>query len=269
VAATTAAIFLVTGCPTADDPSSSEDAVAASDVDGYLLTSAHYEADWEWGTAIPADDGGWSVTTDLGYTVHVTRGWLVSYSASLAECTPSAPSAGAAGSGLLDGLFGAGVAFAGHGDANDPSITAAPQAESLTTPELTDLGTTAFPEADYCRLHWVAGAASWYTVDLPEEVDLLGNAVWLEGTWTAPGSDDAVAFVWTSTIANGVLVELDESLVSAPTGEVERAEIRVVRELDRWLDGIDFAALSEDDVGRALMIGLAASTVVEVRLEGP
>ncbi|TNF29834.1 MAG: hypothetical protein EP329_14800 [Deltaproteobacteria bacterium] len=195
----------------------------------------------------------------------------MSYSASLAECAPGAETAaldGPAPRGLLAGLVGASPARAGHGGLIDPSITDTPRVEALAVPGLTDLGTVTFPETDYCRLHWVAGAASDHTAGLPDEVDLLGTTLWLEGTWTAPGTADAIPFVWSSPIANGLLTELADDLVAPPIAGSSTAEIRIVRELDRWFDGIDFAALSEDDIGRALMIGLATSTVVEVRLIG-
>ncbi|MCA9517270.1 MAG: hypothetical protein KC635_20160 [Myxococcales bacterium] len=272
LAALIGGVVLVTGCPGAGGGagdaagvSTGEDAGA-----GYVLSSARYVTDWAWGAAVPGDDGlGFVVTNDLGYEVRVTRGWLVSYSASLAECTRSAAggttTAGAAG--LLGELFGGGVARAGHGGDIDPSITEAPMTESLATPGETDLGTVDFVSASYCYLHWVAAAASEYTRDLPDDVDLLGEALHLEGTWRAPGSDEAVPFVWTSPIANGLLVDLDDVALAAPPEGAAHAEVRFVHELDAWFDGLDLATMTESAVGRALMVAISTVTVAEVVIE--
>jgi hypothetical protein len=50
---------------------------------GALLRGATWTLTWDKARVTPIEEGGWAVSTDLGYRVHVTSGWLVSYSVSL------------------------------------------------------------------------------------------------------------------------------------------------------------------------------------------
>ncbi len=266
-------LVLVSGCPRGetDEPVGDAMATAAnSGLAGLALSRASYFADWDWGEAVADPRGGWRVTNDLGYTVHVMRGWLVSYAASLVECPHEHADEPAdepeSDGGALGALFGGGVARAGHPGAIDPSTTPYSTVEALAAPAETHLGEIGFALSFYCDVHWVAGAAGEGAAGLPAEVAMVGHALRLEGSWTAPGSAEAIAFSWSSAIGNGVLAELGPLVAAASDGDGfgEAIEVRVVRRLDRWFDGLDLAALAADGIGDRLMLALATVTTIEV-----
>ena len=89
-----------------------------------------YELDWHWGDVVLTSEG-WFVTNNLGYQIHVTRGYLVNRSLELLECTDSSENA----IGLLRDVLTAQPVYAGHGTGHhDASRIAAPFVESLTEP---------------------------------------------------------------------------------------------------------------------------------------
>src|SRR5258706_8563092 len=94
--------------------------------------SISYQTTWETGHIIrSADQQSWSVVNDLGYTVNVTRGYIVSSHATLNECGHLTGV-----SDWLASLLSTSVAHAGHTSGGpDQAAIAASYAESLTALE--------------------------------------------------------------------------------------------------------------------------------------
>lgn len=228
---------------------------------GTLLRGATWSPTWDQARVTRPAGGGWSVDTDLGYRVHVTSGWLVTYSASLGLCDTSGQGGGGS---ALGRFFGVRSAYA-HEDGNASTIDLQ-HAEDLTG----DLApgrpwSAAFPAERYCRVHWLAGRGDQHN-DAPEGVDLQGLSLVLAGTWERDGAlhDLAVSTWW----PQGYLVDLDPLVVAkAPDDGVARvAQITVKRSLGSLFDRIDFASAGGEEITGRILENLALHTEATVAL---
>ena len=234
---------------------------SASAAEGALLRGTTWSLTWDKARITPAEGGGWTTTTDLGYRVHVTSGWLVDYSVSLGLCATGDQDGGAS---ALARLFRVRSARA-HEDGNASTIDLQ-HAEDLTgSLEPRQPWSAGFPAERYCRVHWLAGRGD-ARVDSPDGVDLQGLSLVVAGTWERDGErrDLAVSTWW----PQGYLVDLDTLVIAkAPDdGEARVAHITVKRSLGTLFDGIDLAsATGEVLAGRALE-NLARYTEAHVEL---
>ena len=216
-----------------------------------------YQLDWEWGDAMPTDEG-WQVINDLGYTVNVTQGYLVSYSSTLIECEHS--------HGIFDWLFGMtapSVAYAGHGEDDiDPAMLDTPHVESLHQPQTLMTGTVIVPEPSYCQGHYLVARGSSDTVGLPEDIEMYGTSLYIAGTYQANGSDEVMNFAVETSLANGDIIDLMSETGDFIHAEIsdETIEITITRQLDSLFDGIDFSTMPDDDIARSVLWALMDNT---------
>jgi hypothetical protein len=224
---------------------------------GALIRGATWSLTWDTERVTRDDDGGWSVDTDRGYRVHVTSGWLITYSVSLGLC--DAGGQGGGGS-ALGRFFGVRSAFA-HEEGNASTMDLQ-HAEDLTgSLEPHRPWSAAFAAARYCKVHWLAGRAD-PRVDSPVGVDLQGQSLVLAGTWERDGArhDLAVSTWW----PQGTLVDLD---AAAPDdGEARIAQITVKRSLGSLFDGIDLASATDEQVAGTVLENLALHAESKVSL---
>lgn len=228
---------------------------------GALLRGATWTLTWDKARVTPIEEGGWEVSTDLGYRVHVTSGWLVSYSVSLGLCPTGETDSGAS---ALSRFFRVRSAQA-HEDGNASTIDLQ-HAEDLTgglEPRVP--WSAAFPAERYCRVHWLAGRGD-ERVDSPDGVDLYGRSVVLTGTWEREGTRRvlAVSTWW----PQGYLVDLDPLVVEkAPDdGEARVAHVTVKRRLGALFDGIDLASATGEVLAGRVLENLARTTEASVEL---
>lgn len=221
----------------------------------------NYTLVWDDGR-VALEDEGWSVTTDEGVQVHLTRGWLVTYQLSLVPCED--PESEPHGHDDDDAhawrrVFGAGVAHAGHAeDVADPSTWAIPQVEALHAPQGLSVTVSAVAGARYCAAHYLAGRADDATVGLPDEADLDRTTLHLEGTWRDPATGQGGAFKVRTDLANGALREVDLDTGAGPRS------VRVSRDLGGLFDGVDFGADDDDAAARRVLTNLVGGVTVEV-----
>ena len=221
-----------------------------------------YTLTWTWGDAVGTETG-WQVTNDLGYTINVEKGYLVSHSVQLIACEDDAENAG-----LLDDIFGANTAEAGHGgDENDPSALLIPQIENLAQVTTIDFGAVNVPFQRYCTAHYLVARSDGLTTNMPDDIDMYGKSLYLEGTYQAADSDAVVAFSLQTSLANGKIVDIRPSIDSEPVRlEVsdEGIHINIQRQLDTLFDGVDFLTMDSDEQARTVLWSLIRDTQVLV-----
>jgi len=213
---------------------------------GVSLESVRYRLTWDTGSVTAATGGGWVTTTDLGYQVRVTRGYLVSYAVTLAQCPQTTAS-----------LLPVAPAMAWHGEENDPSIAGDVVEPMVGAGEL-DLD-LAFAAAAYCRVFYLVAAADGATTHLPDDVGMESTSLYIEGSWRLPGGD-WTPFAVRTDLAGGVLEELGDVLVDLRNGT--GADIEIQRPLATLFDGIAWPDATGDDLGWAVLSNLRRGTII-------
>lgn len=222
-----------------------------------------YEMVWlQDGVQFDADGAGWTVQTELGYIVHVETGYLVSYTMQLVECDDHTHTDETS---WLDSIFLPNTAYAGHGGETDPSLIDQPIVENLTQPTDFIFGQINAPAINYCQAHYLVARAYDSAKNLPADVDMLGNSLYLSGTYFAPNSDTPQDFIIQTDLANGTVTDLvyNSASVHVAIG-AEKADIRVVRDLSSLLDNVDFAEMDDAERGKAVLWQLIQDTHVEI-----
>ena len=216
-----------------------------------------YHLTWDWGDAVP-DDLGWRVTTDRGYAVHVTEGYLVTYSVQLAPCTED--DLGTAS--RWPTLFGAGEAWAGHGGPDDPSAWITGLVEPLASPVNTSLTPITVEPELYCRAHYLLARAETGALGLPEDIDMMGTSLYIKGT-VARGDEPATTFTIWSTLPTGQLLAWSEPATPIDVTDLG-VDVTITRDLGRLFDGVEFATMSTESVEKTILLGLADRLTVEL-----
>jgi len=211
------------------------------------IDGVEYQLSWASDGTTPETEG-WSVETDLGYRVHVKEGWINNYSVQLVPCPEVARIS-----------VGVGVAHAGHPEDADPSAVYG-QVQSLTDP--TDLWTTLdLDTTSYCSVHYVVGHVDEDSTGLPEEPDLFGVSLWMQGEIVTPEGEILPLEIATHRAHADLLEEL--ALLTTDLRDTHIAKVVVTRNLATLFDGIDFTA-APDDVDWAVLSNLIADLQVEV-----
>ncbi|MCI0710894.1 MAG: hypothetical protein L0154_12100 [Chloroflexi bacterium] len=212
-----------------------------------------YRTGWTWGDAVPTDNG-WTVTNDLGVVVTVEKAYLVNFAVQLLECEDHSHTT------LLESLL-PDTARAGHGDGINPALVDSSFVEDFAHPDTIEFGKVTVESLAYCEAHYLIARAGSETRFQPEDVDMYGVSLYVEGTYQNVDSDETFPFTAQTHLANGKQLTLhlpDSTMpVHVEVGE-ERVEILVQRQLDRLFDGIDFT--STGDIGRAILWNIIAST---------
>lgn len=265
---------------TDDATDATADAITDASNGGALAPGeVRYRLDWDHSRLEATPEGTWATTTDRGYRVTLTRGWLTSYQMSMVPCW-LIEGTGARiegthhpGRSLLHRLWSliGGVAHAGHDDEPDPSLIDASRVEVLADLAPTAFGAVRVPAETYCKTHYVAARSDDDTTGMPSAIDYDRITMHLEGTWALA---DAVptAFTVRTALAAG------KNLALLPVGGVEGSDLRldpsvggfevtVYRRPGGWFDGIDFASIAADEeaIDRAVLQNLTRHLWLEVR----
>jgi hypothetical protein len=211
----------------------------------YVLT---WKAD---GSMAQAGSTSRTLVNDRGYTIRLTRGYLVTRSMELVEC-PKTVSAGWIESPLAL-LLHPQPAYAGHsiGTPNPAAITT-PHVESLLDVASSTAGSVSLAAQHYCQVHYLIARADTTTVNLPHDVDMVDASLHLEGFSRSPTAPEEQPFVLRTTAANGTLVDLfppghygdPQAKFRLDTG-TQGAEVIFRRNLDRLFDGVEFAGMTD------------------------
>ncbi|MEZ4656049.1 MAG: hypothetical protein R2911_00585 [Caldilineaceae bacterium] len=228
-----------------------------------------YHFAWEWGAATPDADGrGWTVTTALGYQVHITEGYAVVGGAQLVSCAHEHTTQQSVLAPLV-APFAPQVAQAGHGGDHDRSQIGQPLVESLTEPVTTTVNAHFGDEPSYCQLHYLTAYAPESAANQPTDIEMVGRALYLSGAYLAPNTHTPTPFTISSNLAWGSMIELalhTDSPSAIELANMVDAQITLHRTLGSLLDDVDFVNMTESEAARAILRTLTSSATVEVRL---
>ncbi len=226
-------------------------------------TSGVLEYHLEWDTeGVERIETGWELVTDLGYTVQIEWGYVVTYSVSLVPCPMASLSPVLQ---LIEWVFPS--AYAGHGDIADQSAIEASIAESLLDMSSRVIRRTDMSESRYCDAFILFARGDLGTITDEADLDADGISVTLRGRWLPPGGMTPTPLVIETDLARGELQSsFDQSadaLINRPIEigpDSPGARIRFVRSLSTLFDGIDFETALERTVARGVLRNLAEKT---------
>ena len=217
----------------------------------YLLT-------WSWDGA-RREGESWVFETDRGYTVGISSAALAIGRVELVPCEPGrGGSLGDAVSSLL-----VATAHAGHSRVADGSAVSSPAIGSLLEPEAQLYGRGFAGPEPYCGLHMLAVPLAGETED---GAALARESLALTGYWSAPGDSERHELRARINLQDGSTRPL-LGWTSWPTAlQRGRAPVAVVitRRPARAFDGLELAAMSELDLGFAVLGNLMQGAQVEV-----
>ncbi len=225
--------------------------------DPVIRERVQYALDWNWGQAEPRRSGGWAVRTDLGYTVRVGAGRLVTRGLELVPCHAFPPPRAHS---PLGPRIGPAPVRAGHSSLiRSESRIPLSQQEDLLRPRRTVLDSLTVTDPEYCRVHYLLARAT--------RAPPGAAAIEVSGTWAKRGRAEETPFRIRSTGAFGGFVDLKlESGGSvASLGIVGGIELTVSRPLGAMFDGVDFAAGSSETHGMQILRTLVSGATATVQ----
>ncbi|MFT5684449.1 MAG: hypothetical protein ACI8RZ_005390 [Myxococcota bacterium] len=220
-----------------------------ADAPGLLLESVTWRQTWET-AGITRSAEEWSTTTDLGYTVTITAGQLVTYNLGLLPCPEAS-----AGWGLL------GTAHAAHGPSINATSLTAPQALDLLALSDATLDTCTFPPARYCSAEALIARADQHTRGVGGVTPVAGVSLALTGHWQR--GEVRQPFDMTTTLSTSSRADLD---ALAPGADALHAEVTLSLSPARMFDGIPLAEESEARILRAVLTNLLSSSDPRITL---
>jgi len=225
--------------------------------------AVQYRLTWATDDVTPTSDGAaWEVTTNLGYHVRVTRGWVTSYSMELVECPRSARTT----DGLL-WLVSPAAAWAGHASGTpNPAAIRPMQVESLMDGAAHDAGTVTLAPQAYCQVHYLVARAGSDARGLPTGIDMVDASLHVEGSYRAPDATIDASFAIHTGSAYGQLFERvgnPPTPLRVDTG-ASALDVEVRRRRSRLFDGVDFARMPVKSAGLRMLQALVDGAEVTI-----
>jgi hypothetical protein len=227
-----------------------------------------YQLDWAVDHVERAATGSsWEVVNDLGYRVHVNRGYVVSYSMELVECPRDVAATPVARLGTLLWSAVEATAYAGHSTGTpNPAAIRAMQVESLTAPTVRDAGVVMLSAQTYCQVHYLVARANRDASGLPAEIDMVDSSLHIDGTYQAPGGSAEVPFTVHTAAAYGALFDhiINSSApIHVDTGD-SATQVIVRRHLGKIFDAVDFAQMKVPVIANQILNSLIDHVEIEI-----
>ncbi len=243
--------------------------LVAEDEASDLLAGPHqvdYHLSWDTdGVKLSGD--GLALTNNLGYDIQLQSGYLVFYSTQLVPCADDeeAELAQTLNHGIdwarwWGRLIGVRTAHAGHGDEElDPSVMAQSYIENLAAPEPMELGSRTIEGSRYCQVHYLVARGGAETIGLPQDQDMVGASLFMQGTWTLDGVQSQ-PFTVLSSVAYGTMTHLyPASYYGVPNKEFELnaseagARVEIERSLYGLFEDLDFETMTDTQLERRVL----------------
>ena len=234
------------------------------------LTPGPHQVDYyvSWDTSgVTLKDDGLELRNNLGYQVELRAGYLVFYSTQLVPCEDEesseltrAQTKSIDWAKWLGRVIGIRTAHAGHGDEDmDPSVMAQSYVENLIAPEAMELGTRTIADTRYCQIHYLVARGGSGTIGLPEDQDMVGASLYMEGTWSLEGGAPQ-PFTILSSVAYGTLTNLyPESYYGISDKEFELdanlvgARVEIERQLSGLFEDLNFETMTATQLERRVL----------------
>ncbi len=210
-------------------------------------------------------DGGWSVTTNLGYRVTIDTGNIVLHRVALIPC-PTEPTETSSWLGVsIDSAFA-------HEEESDPSSMETLAAADIIRPKTMEIGANAFAPVRYCQVYWlVARGMAGATAE--DGLDISNRSVFLKGTWERGGVSGplSVDTWWPGGVISDLKDLVKPNLFSTAAAEssVHFAWITITVPLGRLFDDIEFDGDSDAIVADSILDNLTMSADVTIDLQSP
>jgi hypothetical protein len=226
-----------------------------------------------WNTdQVDFDSSGFSLTSNLGVTVVIRTAYLVLYSTQLVACENGSSSV----IGKLYDWFMPSIAHAGHGGENrDPSAMVIPTVENLVLAERIELGSQKVADRVYCQIHYLVGRAEDNAQFLPEDRDLIGTSLYLEGSWSHEGDEASTEFIIDTSTAYGALSSLypsggygDDSKAYELDTNASGASVVIERSLSGMFDDVDWREMNATAVERKVLSNIIEQVSITVTPTG-
>lgn len=192
-------------------------------------------------------------STDEGYDVTITRGYLAIGSVELEPCPAEARS--------FTRSLGVGVAYA-H-SVTSPTRLGNPGVISLGTTADDELllGTLKPPPGDYCSVRVGLTPADEDAAALPSDVDFVGLTLFLEGSY-GKGAEQA-----DFRAASGTELEVTTLMepLTLDDGSSSKVRLTLGSRAEHWFDGIDFSTATSGEIADGVLDNVKPSLTVTSR----
>lgn len=259
------ALFCTPHCATkeSNDPAVSNDADLVNE--GVILSAATWSLGWKNEGVEYDEAGGFSVTNDLGYRIHVDSGHLVLHRVALVPC-PEKPTQSAAFVGFtIDSAFA-------HEEESDASSMETLALSNIVHPKTMEIGANAFAPARYCQVYWLVARGMPGAV-ADDGLDMSNRSIYFAGSWERNGQKGPLVIdTWWPT---GTFVDLQSIMDPATYERVANEDsvhfgwIGVDIPMGKLFDGIDFATDSDAIVADSVLDNIISSAEVTVDLRTP
>lgn len=259
------ALFCTPHCATKE----TDDSVATNEPDtvdhGVVLSAATWSLGWKnEGVQFDAA-GGFTLTNDLGYRIHVDVGDLVLHRVALVPCSQKTEQT------AFFPFISINAAFA-HEETSDPSSMETLALSEAGQSKTMEIGANAFAPVRYCQAYWLVARGMAGAV-ATEGLDMSNRSIYFSGTWERDGQSGKLLIdTWWPM---GTFVDL-KAITEAAVYENATKEdsvhfgwIKIDIALRRVFDGIDFAVDSEEIVADSVLDNIIATAELTADLRTP
>jgi hypothetical protein len=231
--------------------------------DGVILSAATWTLGWNTADVEFDASGGFSLTTNLGYRVHIETGHLVLHRVALIPC-PVTPTNTAA---FVSFSIAAALA---HEEDSDPSSMETLAISDVVHSKATEIGANAFAPVRYCQVYWLV-ARGMEGALAADGLDMSNRSMYFEGTWERNG-DSGPVFVdtwWPTGVITDMksIVEPQMYATASAESNVHFTWIGIDLALGKLFDDIEFAADSDAIITDSILDNVLANAELTVDLQ--
>lgn len=231
--------------------------------DGVILSAATWTLGWNTADVEFDTTGGFSLTTNLGYRVHIETGLMVLHRVALIPCpvTPKNTTA----------FFPLSIASAfAHEEDADPSSMETLAVSDVVHPKATEIGANAFAPARYCQMYWLI-SRGMEGASAEGELDMSNRSIYFEGTWERNGESGPL-FVdtwWPAGVIADMKSLVEPSMYATASAEsnVHFTWIGIDLAVNKLFDDIEFAVDSEAVIADSILDNVITHAELTVDLQ--
>ncbi len=239
--------------------------VAEQAQDGVILSAATWTLNWTNEGVEFDPSNGFSLTTNLGYRLHVKTGHVVLHRVALIPCP--ADSAGT----TAWNPFAISTAWA-HEEESDPSSMETLAISDVGATTEREIGANSFAPVRYCQVYWLV-ARGMAGATATDGLDMSNRSIYFEGTWERNGQTGPLLVdTWWPM---GTIVDLESSVdpemydQAAAETNIHFTWLGIHLSAGRLFDDIEFATDSKEIVADSILDNIVASATLKIDLQAP